>query len=130
MTQKKPQVNVGVDFSQSRGFGSMGVGLPTNFLTFDRRDVCGTIAALYNNPEDEDGKRRTTTLSRAMVQLALFAGGFNVTLDTQQFRKLERRVRRYASIMEAPQYDGSNNLGFARYVLKHAADRAKTEKTI
>jgi hypothetical protein len=129
-TKNGPQVNVAVDFSTSRGFGPMGVGLPTNFLTFDRQMVCGTIAALYHNPIDDDGERRTTKHSRAMTQLALYAGGFSVTLTKQQFRQLERAVRGYASAMEAPTYITTNNLGFARYVLRHAANRAKVEKLI
>lgn len=131
MTQKKnPQINVAVNFEDSRGYGAMGQGLPTNFLTFDRAYVCGTIAALYNNPSDDDGQRRTTKASRAMTQLALYAGGFGVTLTTQQFRKLERKVSDYASTMSAAQFAGTNNLGFARYVLRHAAKRAKVEKVI
>jgi len=130
MTSPNPQVNVGVDFETSRGFSPMGAGLPTNFLTFDKKQVCGTIAGLYSNPEDEDGARRTNTLSRAVVSLALYAGGFAVTLNTQQYRKLERKVRRYAEIMGAAEYRDTNNLGFARYVLRHAAGRAKTERVI
>lgn len=130
MTTKHPQVNVGVDFETGRGFGPMGVGLPKNFMTFDRQMVCGTIAALYNNPLDEDGARRSNSMSRAMTQLALYAGGFAVTLTKQQYRQLERAVRRYALVMQAPQYEGSNNLPFARYVLKHACHRAKDEKVI
>jgi hypothetical protein len=130
MSKKDPQVSVAVDFEVSRGFGPMGTGLPSNFLTFDRGHVCGTIAALYMNPVDEDGDRRTNKASRAMTQLSLYAGGFAVTLTTQQFRQLERKVREYAGLMQAPNYDGTNNLGFARYVLRHAAIRAKTEKVI
>lgn len=130
MTQKNPQINVAVNFEDGRGFGPMGQGLPTNFLTFDRAYVCGTIAALYNNPVDDDGKRRTNKSSRAMTQLALYAGGFGVTLNTQQFRKLERKVTEYAGIMAAEMYSGTNNQGFARYVLRHAAKRAKAEKVI
>jgi len=65
-----------------------------------------------------------------MTQLALYAGGFGVTLNTQQFRKLERKVSEYAGIMQAPQYSNTNNPGFARYVLRHAAKRAKVEKVI
>jgi hypothetical protein len=126
-TKNGPQVAVAVDFNEGRGFGRMGEGLPSNFLTFDRMMVCGTIAALYNNPFDEDGERRTNKQSRAMTQLALYAGGFAVKLNKQQFRRLERTVRTYASVMEAPQYEGANNLGFAKYVLRHAANRAKTE---
>ncbi len=129
-TSKSPQVNVGVDFEQSRGFGPMGSALPKNFLTFDRMNVCGTIAALYNNPNDADGARRTTKESRAVTQLALYAGGFMVSLTKAQFRRLERVVRNYASIMEAPNYEGTNNLSFARYVLRHAENRAKAEKVI
>ncbi|MDZ4836306.1 MAG: hypothetical protein SGJ27_21205 [Candidatus Melainabacteria bacterium] len=130
MTKKIPQINVAVNFEEGRGFGPMGAGLPTNFLTFDRGYVCGTIAALYHNPSDDDGTRRTNTSSRALTQLAMYAGGFGVTLDTRQFRKLERKVREYAGIMEAPQYATTNNLAFARYVLRHAAARAKVEKVI
>lgn len=130
-TQKKqnPQVNVAVDFEQGRGFGPMGVGLPTTFLTFDRAYVCGTIAALYMNPNDEDGKRRTNKFSRAVAQLALYAGGFGVTLNTQQFRKLERKVGEYLDLMNA-QFPNTNNPGYARYVLRHAVKRAKTESVI
>jgi len=131
MATKNPQVNsVGVDFETGRGFGPMGDGLQANFITFDRQMVCGTIAALYNNPLDSDDARRTNSMSRAMTQLALYAGGFAVKLTKQQYRQLERAVRRYASCMEAPQYDGTNNLAFARYVLTHAKSRAKSEKII
>lgn len=129
-TKKKNQVNAVVDFSEGRGFGAMGAGLPANFLTLEPMMVCGTIAALYHNPSDEDGARRTNKHSRAVVQLALYAGGFAVGLSKQQFRQLERAVRGYAGVMEAPQYATSKNLDFARYVLRHAAKRAKEEGLI
>lgn len=130
MKTKNPQVSVAVDFESGRGFGNMGEGLPSNFLTFDRAYVCGTLAALYNNPNDEDGKRRTNKFSRALTQLALYAGGFGVKLSKQQFRRLERIVREYAGLMQAPQFETWNNLGFARYVLRHAAVRAKEAQII
>ena len=132
-TQKNrgPQNNAGVNFDEGRGYGSMGAGLHRDFLTFDKLQVGATIAALYFNPEDgEDGPRRSNCASRAMVSLALYASGSMVTLNRQQFRGLERRVRRYASEMAAPMYENANNLGFARWVLKHAVKRAKTEKVI
>jgi|AGTN01.2.fsa_nt_gi hypothetical protein len=129
---KEPQINVAVDFTKGRAYGPMGVGLHRNFLTFDRLLVGATIAALYHNPEDdgEGGPRLTNTASRAMVQLALYASGCAATLDRQQFRGLERRVRRYASEMASHHFESWNNLSFARWVLKHAVKRAKTEKVI
>ena len=126
----KTQRQVSLDFTTGRGFGPMGAELPANFLTFNAQMVCGTIAAVYNQPFDEDDARRSNTWSRAMVQLALYAGGFMATVDKQQFRQLERRVRRYAGLMEAPNFEGMNNLPFARYVLRHAEIRAKAEEVI
>lgn len=127
---KKNPINVGVDFETGRGFSNMGANLPANFLTFDRAYVCGTLAALYNNPIDEDGQRRSNKFSRALTQLALYAGGFGVVLDKQQFRRLERYVREYAGLMQAPHFETWNNLGFARYVLRHAAIRAREDQVI
>ena len=128
---KKSPVAVEVDFDTGRGFApNIGAALPKNFLTFERGYVCGTIAGLYNNPNDEDGSRRTNKSSRAMVQLALYAGGFGVGLTKSQFRQLERNVRRYAGVMEAAEYAETNNLAFARYVLRHAANRAKADGVI
>ncbi|MBZ0188945.1 MAG: hypothetical protein K8F91_22060 [Candidatus Obscuribacterales bacterium] len=123
--------SVQVDFEQGRGFGRMGLGLPQDFLDSNNPlVVASTIAALYTNPEDEDGARRTNKYSRAMVSLALYAGGCPVSLTKQQYRKLERRVRDYASIMDCHEYEGSNNLSFARYVLRNAKRRAKNESVI
>lgn len=128
-----PQVNVGVNFDEGRGYGSMGAGLHRNFIAEgDKLLVGATIAALYHNPNDSgaDGKRRTCEVSRAMVQLALYASGCAVTLDRKQFRALERRVRRYASEMDCSHFEHTNNLTMARWVLKHAVARAKAEKVI
>lgn len=130
MKRNSKTADVSVDFTQGRGFGRMGEGLPADFL--DTREplvVTSTIAALYANPEDEDG-RLTNKYSRAMVSLALFAGGCPVTLTKQQYRKLERRVRDYASFMDCEQYEGAYNLSFARYVLRHARRRAQGDGVI
>lgn len=134
-TQKNngPQINAGVNFDEGRGYGSMGAGLHRNFFASDNKLLVGaTIAALYHNPNDSgaDGTRRTCEVSRAMVQLALYASGSAVTLDRKQFRPLERRVRRYASEMDCAHFEHTNNLTMARWVLKHAVARAKAEKVI
>lgn len=131
-TRKDPQVNAAVDFTKGRGYGPMGVELHRSFLAKDKLLVGATIAALYANPEDDgDGEKRLTNkASRAMVSLALYASGCAVTLDRQQFRRLERRVRRYASEMSSHHFEGWNNLSFAKWVIKHAGNRAKAEKVI
>jgi hypothetical protein len=121
------QTNAPVDFNSGRGFGQMGLGLQDNFLQVGTREqVCSTISLLYMHPNVE-GTARANKLSQAMSMLALYAGGAAVKLDKQQFRLLERRVREYASYMRAPQFDGTFNLPFAQYVLKHAVKRAKKD---
>src|SRR5438094_10103078 len=96
--QKKLQINVGVDFAKGRGYGEVGLGLPDNFLKVEKAQVCATIAMLYLHPnvENEEGAK-ANKLAQAMSMLALYAGGSAVTLDKQQFRLLERRVRTYPS---------------------------------
>lgn len=128
--------NVGCDFETGRGFAPIGVGLPRNFLSLEKTTVCLSIAALYSNPCDGDldgnsvaGKRTTSEYSRAMAYLAMYAGNSYVTLTTRQFRKLERRVRKYASFMRSDD-KYAQNLAFANYVLRHAVKRAKAEKVI
>jgi len=113
-----------VDFAMGRGYGNMGAGLPADFLKRDRLTVCATIAALYNQHVAE----RTNEFSRAMVMLALYAGGVSVTLTHEQFVGLRRTVREYLCVMRAEHFDGTNNRDFATYVLQHAGQRAATEK--
>jgi hypothetical protein len=126
MSKHEFQINVAVDFTQGRGFGNMGLGLPSNFLTGEPTKVCATIAALYMNPD----ATKTNKYSQAMTFLALYASGAHVCLDKQQFRQLERVVREYQSIMRASQYEHTMNASFAGYVLKRAVKRAKQHKTI
>jgi hypothetical protein len=121
------QTTAPVDFEKGRGYGEMGVGLQDNFLSVGNNEqICSTIAMLYLHPNVE-GTARANQLSQAMSMLALYAGGAAVQLNKQQFRLLERRVRTYASYMRAPQFDGTFNLAFAKYVLKHAVKRAKKD---
>ncbi|HEY9714356.1 MAG TPA: hypothetical protein V6C72_12875 [Chroococcales cyanobacterium] len=120
------QVSVPVDFDLGRGYGSMGSGLPADFLKSEPQQVLVTIAALFATPMVE----HANVLSQAVSYLALFASGARVILTKQQFRKLERRVRQYASIMRAEQFAGTQNEAFANYVLKHAVKRAKAESII
>src|SRR5207248_2018514 len=101
----------------------------------EKAQVCATIAMLYLHPnvggeESETERGKANKLAQAVSMLALYAGGSAVTLEKQQFRLLERRVRTYASYMRAPHYDGTFNGPFAEYVLRHAVKRAKAEKVI
>lgn len=139
---KNPQINATVDFAKGRGFGTMTLGLPRNFLTGDPLHVCATIAALFLHPEPvqhqhqsldgtcDRSKVRVTLDSQAVGYLALYAGGVAVTLDKKQFRKLERRVRHYMSLMRAPHFEHTGNLEVATFVLDRAITRARTEMVI
>lgn len=142
MSKSKHSQNTSVDFDNGRGFGSMMAGLPRNFLDGEPLHVCATIAAIYLHPEPvqykhqaldgtcDRSKVRVTLDSQAVGYLALYAGGVAVRLSTKQFRKLERRVRHYMSLMRAPHFEHTGNLEIATYVLDRALRRARTDEVI
>lgn len=139
---KHPQVNTSVNFDNGRGFGTMTAGLPRDFLQGEPLHVCATIAALFLHPEPvqhkhqaldgtcDRSKVRVTLDSQAVGYLALYGGGVAVTLTTKQFRKLERRVRHYMSLMRSHHFEHTGNLEVAIYVLDRAIKRARAEMVI
>lgn len=110
-----------LDLTTSRGFGDMSAGLPEDFLAGNPAEVAATIALRYYHPVEA----LTTPESRAMVALAWYAtGAERVVLSKQEFRRLERAVKRYASIASG---HNAGNEQLARFVVRQAVARAKDE---
>lgn len=114
-----------LDFTQPPGFTEF-TGLDPDFLTQNRLLVCATIAIMYSNP----GEGASNAVSASVAVMALYAGGAQVKLNTQQFRALERRVKRYIVMMRERFGQQSMNFAMARFVLNHGVERAKAENII
>ncbi len=112
--------------SSACGFTPMGEELPPNFLTFEPRKVCLTIADLFRGSDSQQSNK----ISQAMVALAHFAAGSMIPYRTAEYRALERKGRAYARVMNRPQYRGMKNLAMARYVLRRARERARQDGLI
>lgn len=124
LTNGRLELSGSLDLSTGRGFGNMSEGLPENFLDGNVADVCGTIAVRYWHPF----VALSNKWSVAVSELAFYATGAEpCKLTKPAFRRLERVVRDYKSRMTNFN-DGNANL--ARFVLKHAVKRAKSENLI
>jgi len=109
-----------ISFENSRGFSAMGAGLPRNFLKGNPQTVLITIAAIYGHADPT----KVTIWSMSMNLLALYAAGAQIELTREQYESLREAVDEYASIQSAPVHGHECNEAYARFVLKHAADRA------
>jgi hypothetical protein len=115
-----------IDFEKGRGFGPIGVGLPANFLKGEKTVVLTTIAMLFTHANP----MRSNTYGQAIAMLALYAAGAQVALTSEQHEMLVDKAAEYESIQRAPIHGHEQNAEFALYVLKHAAERARTEGLI
>ena len=123
---KRPQVNIAVDWESDLGFAPMGIGLSRDFLEGDPAHVCLTIIMMVLQPQPE----RANRYPQALALLAGYAGNAAVTLTTQQFRRLERRVLKYMDVVGGERYFNTRNWDFAHYVHERAVARARREKLI
>ncbi len=111
-----------LDFTTLPGFSEF-VGMDADLLTRTRPVACLTIAMMFTSPCGGEAN----TMIASIVMMALYAGGANALLTAQQFRQLERRVKRYITLVHGRLGPESSNLAMARYVLRHGVTRAKHE---
>jgi hypothetical protein len=112
-----------IDFSMGRGFGLIGRGLPADFLKGEKTVVLSTIAMLFTNANP----MRCNTYGQSLSMLALYAAGAQVALTDDQYEQLVDKAAEYEAIQRAPIHGHEQNAEFALYVLKHAAERARSE---
>jgi hypothetical protein len=111
-----------VDFTVGRGYGPLGIGLPSDFdATAPKQTRLVTYAALFAHSTP----RLTNQRSQAVVYLALYAAGARIALNKQQFRLLERRVKGYIEQVSSGHFAGLAAGKHAHYVLNHARRRAR-----
>jgi len=120
----RPQINIAANFAEG-GWAQLGAGLD-DLLQGHPTKVCSTIAMLFMQLEPDDVDRYT----QAVVALALYASGVRVTMETREFRRLERRVLHYMLKVGGWKYHKARNHDYARYIWKRAVKRAKREKLI
>jgi hypothetical protein len=117
-----------LDLNTSRGYGQTDNGIdPADLKDNDPdkvRECCVHIWAAFFQPFEA----YTTPGSRAICTLALYASGHEkAVLDKAEFRRSEKKLRRYASEMSA---HNPHNESIAAYVLKHAKRRALRQDLI
>lgn len=122
------QLVVSGEIALSRGLGFSRIeGDAEQFFAGSAQDVLATIAVTYWHPAVERMNAYVTAVNR----LALYAAGCDgVEPSKQEFRRLERKLKEYAGILLADEFDGALNHRIVRFVLRHAVARAKGEGLI
>jgi len=110
---------VSIDFEKGRGFGSMGIGLPEDYLSGDRVTVLSTVAAIFLHPDPA----LANEFSQAVAMLALYGAGAAVKLSAEQYMQLETVAEEYQAIMRAPDHGNKSNENLADCVRRYAEQR-------
>ncbi len=115
------------DFANGRGFGVMDEGLSEDFDRTQPADVrLLTTAGMFAHITQQ----LTNESSQAIVFLSLYAANAHVQLTKEQFRLLERRVRKYLRNLDQELPGHKSNGDRAHFVLVTARDRARRENTV